>query len=118
MLIIGRIDKGFPLLPWGFGVDVTGDFRKHSPVERFGNHLPIECVNIKIKLVIQQFAVGNLPGHGVINRDSITGSVMDAFAAEFCFQFVRSIVVNQIALNNCLTISIFEHRLPENLGSL
>ena len=118
MLVIHGINERFALLVWILGVDVFGNLGQHRLVKGPGNNLLVELLYIEVELIVQQFTVGDLPGHRIVDSDGIAGLVVDAFIPQFGMEIVGSVVIHQIPLDNRFTVGVLENRLAKNLGGL
>ena len=118
MLVIHGINERFALLVWILGVDVFGNLGQHRLVKGPGNNLLVELLYIEVELIVQQFTVGDLPGHRIVDSDGIAGLVVDAFIPQFGMEIVGSVVSHQIPLDNRFTVGVLENRLAKNLGGL
>ena len=118
MRIVHRIDQGFALFLDGFGVNIPRNLFHHSTVEILCHNLAVEVLNVKIQLIVQKLAVGDLSCDGVIENNGVAGFVVDALCTQAGFQIMRGIVIDQIALDDSLAVGVFEDRLAEDLRGL
>lgn len=96
-----------------FRIDVGGDFLKDDAIKILVDDLAIEIVNVKVQLVGKQFAVGEFASYGVAIGNEVAFFVVYALFTQHGFQTVRRVVVDEIAVNDSLAISVLEDRLAK-----
>ena len=118
MLVVHSIDERFALFLRIFWIDIFGNLIQYGLVKGAGNNLTIEMLHIKVQFVAELFAVGDFSGYRVVNCYGIAGLIVDTLIPQFCVEIMGGIVIHQIALDDCFTVSILENRLAKNLGCL
>lgn len=53
-----------------------------------GNNLLVELLYIEVEFIVQQFAVGDLSGHRIVDSDGIAGLIVNAFIPQFGMEIV------------------------------
>ena len=96
------------------GVDIPGDLAQHLAVEMLVDDGLVEIVHVEVEFVFQQGAVGDLAALRIVDGHRIAGLVVNALLAEPCAQLVRSVMIRQKAVDDCLPVGIAEDRRAEN----
>ena len=99
-------------------INVFGYFPQNLAVKVLIDHSLVEVVHAKIKLVFQQFAVGDFAGKRIIDGHCIAGFVVNALLTESSTELVRCVMVHQESVNDRLPVGVAEHGRAKNLRGL
>ena len=118
MLVVDRIDQSLALFLGTLRINISGNLSEYCSVEVLIDHLTVEVVYVKIKLVIEELPVDNLPRCRIIYCNRVATLIMDPILAKLCGQFMRSVMIHQISLNDRFSVAVFIYRLSKNTRGL